>query len=239
MNRGGAGRRGGIGGFGLGHFQGGGREGGWLQLLLLFLLFPSPLPPLPPLIQGLRSLTNLCDCRPSPPSTQSFSPFPLPPPPPSKESSQRAPCRSLAPAVMQNPRFFCDEREGLPQLFIIIILSKKHHGIRGALEGGGGFGWWVEEREEKPEILSLSKGALALLYTILEKKSLASPPLHLLLPPIKRNLLLVLMPSTSPLTSVLVMFAPFQCLETLKSSLRAFKTTPPQRALSFSLFICA
>ena len=42
--------------------------------------------------------------------------------------------------------FFCDEREGLPQLFI-----NKHHGIRGALEGGGGFGWQVGEREEKWE----------------------------------------------------------------------------------------
>ena len=34
---------------------------------------------------------------------------------------------------------------------LIIILSKKHHRIRGALEGGRGFGWQVGEREEKWE----------------------------------------------------------------------------------------
>ena len=62
-------------------------------------------------------------------------------------------------------------------------------------------------------VLSLSKGALARLYTIMEKKLLVLPPLHLLLPPTKQNLLLVLMPLTSPPTSVLVMFTPFWCLE--------------------------
>ena len=47
--------------------------------------------------------------------------------------------------------FFVMKERGCLNYLLIIILSKKHHGIRGALEGGGGFGWRVVEREEKWE----------------------------------------------------------------------------------------